>query len=195
LESRTRLGFRIYCITWGPTAFDVLSDRLDPVDSFTGRYDDLVKMLQEYYAPAPLEIAENFTFHQRKQQDDESVQQYVAALRKLSIHCKFGDYLNTALRNQLVFGLRSIKAQSRLLEKSDLDFDEAVRIAATMELSDKSSAQMKDTTTDVANVAYLKAGKNLQGKMQVIDGRSGRPRKLIILNRLINILISTKMLM
>jgi len=46
-----------------------------------------------------------------------------------------------------------------LLEKTDLDFDVAVRIAAFMELSDKSSAQMKDTSTDAANVAYLKAGK------------------------------------
>jgi len=116
----------------------------------------LTAKLEEFYVP-PLEIAENFTFHQRKQQDDESVQQYVIALRKLSIHCKFGDYLNTALQNQLVFGLRSSKIQSQLLEKTDLDFDEAVRIA--MELSDKSSVQMKDISTDVANVAYLKAGK------------------------------------
>jgi len=155
IKDQTRIPYLLHYV--GPTAFDMISDRLDPVDPFTGRYDDLVKMLQEYYAPAPLEIAENFTFHQ--QRDDESVQQYVAALRKLSIHCKFGDYLNIALRNQLVFGLRSSKAQSRLLEKTDLDFDEAVRIAASMELSDKSSAQMKDTSTDAANMEYLKAGK------------------------------------
>jgi len=135
IKEQARVPYLLHYV--GPTAFDMLSDRLDPVDLFTGQYDDLVQILQEYYAPAPLEIAENFTFHQRKQQEGESVQQYVAALRKLSIHCKFGDYLNTALRNQLVFGLRNKKAQSRLLEKTDLDFEEAVRVAVTMELSDK----------------------------------------------------------
>jgi len=107
IKDQARVSYLLHYV--GSTAFDMLSDRLDPIDPFT--YDDLVKMLQEYYVPAPLEIAENFTFHQRKQHDDESVQQYVAALRKLSIHCKFGDYLNTALRNQLVFGLRSSKTQ------------------------------------------------------------------------------------
>jgi len=157
IKEQARVPYLLHYV--GPTAFDMLSDRLDPVDPFTGQYDDLVQILQEYYAPAPLEIAENFTFHQRKQQEGESVQQYVAALRKLSIHCKFGDYLNTALRNQLVFGLRNKKAQSRLLEKTDLDFEEAVRVAVTMELSDKSSAQMKDTNTEADSVDYLKAGK------------------------------------
>ncbi|XP_029163050.1 uncharacterized protein K02A2.6-like [Nylanderia fulva] len=181
IKDQARVPYLLHYV--GPTAFDMLSDRLDPVDPFTGRYDDLVRCLQEYYAPAPLEIAENFTFHQRKQQEDESVQQYVAALRKLSIHCKFGNYLNTALRNQLVFGLRNKKAQSRLLEKTDLDFDEAVRTAVTMELSDKSSAQMKETSAEAAGVAYLKAGKKPPRKMQVINGRSRRSRDSKIRDR------------
>lgn len=87
----------------GASAFDVLCDRLDPADPFTQQYEVLVQNLEEFYAPEPLEIAENYRFHQRKQSEGESVQQFVAALHKLSIHCKFGDYLKTALRNQFVF--------------------------------------------------------------------------------------------
>lgn len=87
-------------------------------------------------------LNENYKFYQRKQAEGESVQQFVAALHKLSIYCKFGDYLKTALRNQLVFSLQNKKAQTRLLEKKDLTFDEA-HIAVTMELSEKSSEQMK----------------------------------------------------
>lgn len=94
----------------GPTAFDVLCDRLDPEDPFAQDYDVLVHKLQEFYEPAPLEIAENYRFHQRKQQEGESVQQFVAALHKLSINCKFEDYLKMALRNQFVFGLLNKKA-------------------------------------------------------------------------------------
>ncbi|XP_018395382.1 PREDICTED: uncharacterized protein K02A2.6-like [Cyphomyrmex costatus] len=148
----------------GPTAFDVLCDRLDPDDPFVQPYDVLVQKLQEFYEPAPLEIAENYRFHQRIQNDGESVQQFVAALHKLSIHCKFGDYLKMALRNQFVFGLSNKKAQARLLERKDLNFDEAVKVAVTMELSEKSSEQMKKSSAAAMGVDYLKAGKKPHGK-------------------------------
>ncbi|XP_011688856.1 PREDICTED: uncharacterized protein K02A2.6-like [Wasmannia auropunctata] len=81
----------------GPAAFDILCDRLDPQDPFKQLLDDLI--LGEFYEPQPLEIAKNFRFHQRRQEAGESVQQFAAALRKLCIHCRFGDYLKIALRN------------------------------------------------------------------------------------------------
>lgn len=143
----------------GASAFDVLCDRLDPADPFVQPYDTLVLKLEEFYASTPLEIAENYRFHQRKQCEGESVQQFVAALHKLSIHCKFGNYLKTALRNQFVFGLLNKKAQARLLERKDLDFDDAVKIAVTMELSEKSSMQMKDAGPSSTSLDLLKAGK------------------------------------
>lgn len=91
--------------------------------------------LAEFYAPEPLEIAENFRFHQRKQ--GESVKDFIAALHKLSVHCNFCNYLKTTLRNQLVFGLSSHRAQSRLLETRDLNLEKAVTVATAMELSEK----------------------------------------------------------
>lgn len=148
----------------GPTAFDVLCNRLDPVNSFSQSYDLLVQKLQEFYEPAPLEITENYRFHQKIQNDGESVQQFVAALHKLSIHCKFGNYLKTALSNQFMFGLSNKKTQARLLESKDLDFDEAVKVAITIELSEKSSEQMKKGSSSAMGVNYLKAGKKFHGK-------------------------------
>ncbi|XP_029155330.1 uncharacterized protein K02A2.6-like [Nylanderia fulva] len=132
---------------------------LDPADPFVQPYDTLVLKLEEFYAPTPLKIAENYRFHQWKQCEGESVQQFVAALHKLSIHCKFGEYLRTALRNQFVFGLLNKKAQTHLLERKDLDFDNAVKIAITMELSEKSSMQMKEAGPSSSNLDLLKAGK------------------------------------
>lgn len=58
----------------GSSTFDVLCDRLDPVDPFSQQYDTLVQKLEEFYEPAPLEIAENYKFHQRKQEAGETVQ-------------------------------------------------------------------------------------------------------------------------
>lgn len=122
----------------GAAAFDILYDRLDPEDPFCQTFERLTNTLEAFYDPLPLEIAENFRFRQRRQESGESVQQFaVCVLHKLSIHYNFDDYLKTALRNQLVFGLASKKLQTCLLEKKDLIYEEALMIVMTKELSKK----------------------------------------------------------
>lgn len=69
-----------------------------------------------------------------------------------------------ALRNQFVFGLQNKKSQARLLERKDLDFEQAVKIAVTMELSEKSSEQMKSGNAGATTIDYLKTGKKPQKK-------------------------------
>jgi len=106
----------------GSKSFDILCDKLAPLDPYTQTYNTVASHLEDFYAPAPLEIAENYRFHQRKQSDGESIHQYVAVLHKLSINCNFGSYLKMALRNQFVFGLTSRRTQARLLETKNLTF-------------------------------------------------------------------------
>ncbi|XP_029165366.1 uncharacterized protein K02A2.6-like [Nylanderia fulva] len=136
----------------GSAAFDVICNKMAPADPYSTTLEELINNLGEFYAPEPLEIAENFRFHQRKQNDGEPIKDFVAALQKLSVHCKFGPYLKTALRNQLVFGLASSRAQSRLLETKDLTFDKAVQVATAMELSEKDSRQLQSKTAEIEYV-------------------------------------------
>lgn len=150
----------------GAKAFDILCDKLNPKDPYEEQYDTLKNTLEEFYSPAPLEIAENFRFHQRKQKEGESLQDYVAALQKLSINCKFGDYLKTALRNQFVFGLQSKRIQSRLLEGIDLDFDKAVKISMSMELSERDAQQLNSNTSSSVNHINQMARKKQQAHPQ-----------------------------
>ena len=51
----------------------------------------------------------------RQQGEAEGVAKYVAELRRLAKTCNFGTYLNTALRYQLVCGLRDHRIQRELL--------------------------------------------------------------------------------
>ncbi|XP_078051733.1 uncharacterized protein LOC144477874, partial [Augochlora pura] len=138
----------------GTTAFDMICDKLAPEDPYNELYNNLTAKLEEFYSPKALEIAENYRFHLRKQSDGEGVQTYVAALHKLSINYNFGNYLKTALRNQFVFGLASKRAQARLLETKDLDFEKAIQIAASMELSEKDAMQLQ---SGIANVDFNRA--------------------------------------
>ena len=91
----------------GTRAYELLHSLLAPTLPSEKNYDELVKALQEHLNPKPLVIAERFRFHHRNQQEGETVAQYMAALRKHSERCDFGDYLEQALRDRLVCGLRS----------------------------------------------------------------------------------------
>jgi len=71
----------------------------------------LVDILKKHYEPKPLIIAEHFNFHRRAQQTGESVKEFAAELRCLTIHCDFGDHLDEALRDRFACGLNSETTQ------------------------------------------------------------------------------------
>ena len=69
-------------------------------------FAELSETLRRHFDPKPLVIAERFHFHRRNQASDGSISEYVAELRRLGTHCKFGNYLEQALRDRFVCGLR-----------------------------------------------------------------------------------------
>ena len=60
-------------------------------------FDELVATLKKHYGPEPIVIAERFYFYQRSQGTSESIGDYLAGLRRLASHCKFGDFIQEAL--------------------------------------------------------------------------------------------------
>ncbi|XP_071652688.1 uncharacterized protein [Temnothorax longispinosus] len=160
----------------GSAAFDIICDKLAPAEPHDSTYAALTTALAEFYAPASLEIAEIFRFQTRKQQDGESIKEYVAALHKLSVNCNFGQYLKTALRNQFVYGFTSKRAQSRLLETRDLDFEKAIQIATSMELSETNALHWSPGAA-AASIDYVgtQADKKPKGsKTSTSKNTSGR---------------------
>ncbi|XP_055908516.1 uncharacterized protein K02A2.6-like [Eupeodes corollae] len=136
----------------GSEAYNVLCDKVSPDKPSTKSYDDIIKTLSEFFDPTPNEILENYRFHLRKQQDEETCEEFLNALRRLSIGCKFGSYLQTALRNQFVFGLKNQRIQNRLLEKEQLTLSSALDTAKAIEVSEKGGAELhkeKELTSDV----------------------------------------------
>lgn len=75
----------------------------------------------------------------RKQNQGESVAQFLAELRHLATNCKFDTDLSTRLRDQFVFGLRNEVAQKQLFTKPDeITLEDVVALAIAQELSEKS---------------------------------------------------------
>ena len=98
-----------------------------PVKPSERTYDEIVKILKDHLSPKPLVTAERFRFYKRQQNKVENIMTYVAELRKLTQSCNFGGYLNDALRDQLVSGMRNENIQKRLLSTAELTLEKTVK--------------------------------------------------------------------
>ena len=125
-------------------------------------------MGKEHFEPKPLLIAERFHFHRREQNADESITEYVAELRRLASTCEFKAFLDDALRDRLVCGLRSDSLQRRLLSEDKLTLDKALKIAQSLEMVDKKAKSLKAADNPIRRLSQRKhrtaPGRQQQGK-------------------------------
>uniref|UniRef100_A0A1Q3EWW4 Uncharacterized protein n=1 Tax=Culex tarsalis TaxID=7177 RepID=A0A1Q3EWW4_CULTA len=129
-ESR-RVAFLLHYM--GPESYDIVADALAPAKPLSRTFEEIVKLLENHYSPSVPEIKAVFRFMSRKQGDArpiETAEQFLLALRKLAEACNFGQYLEKALRNQFVFGLRNKTTQTKLLEMHGLTLAKAREIVA-----------------------------------------------------------------
>ena len=106
---------------------EIGSSLVTPDKSATMKVKDLNKILIDHLLPKQIVIAERYKFHQRVQGEDEKVADFVAEPRRLSVHWEFDAFLNEALRDKLVCGLRD--SGKRLLTERDLDLKTAISLA------------------------------------------------------------------
>ncbi len=127
----------------GSRTYSLLRNLLVPELPQSQTYAAIVTALRTHFEPKPVVIAERFHFHRRDQAVGESISTYLAELRRLSTHCAFGDYLEQALRDRLVCGIRSESIQKRLLAEVELTLKRAVELARGMEAAEKNAKSLK----------------------------------------------------
>ena len=131
----------IFLTEIGADSFTLVNDLLAPRSAKEVELNEITRVLKEHYNPAPLEIAESFHFGTRVRKEGESIADLTVALKKLSIHCNFGVYLNRALRDRFVCGLNHEKIQNRLLNTADLTFKLACETARAMEMAEQQAKE------------------------------------------------------
>ena len=101
---------------------------------------------------------------------------FVAALRRLTLHCEFGAHLDKVLRNCLVCGLSSEATQKRLLTESDLTFAKAAEGAKCMEMAVKNACTLQGSTPrDVNKRLARDLGKAQTGAITAVSQDIGIP--------------------
>ena len=140
----------------GSNTYSLLADLAAPDAPSTKTFAELSELLTNHFQPKKMVVAERFRFQRRFQLENESVMEFTAGLRTLSRDCNFGDFLNDALRDQFVCGLRSEALQSKLLAEDGLTLQRAIEIAKAQEAARRDAHRFQDTTDNPPTIGFIR---------------------------------------
>ncbi|KAJ1131671.1 hypothetical protein NDU88_010006 [Pleurodeles waltl] len=130
------------------------------------------KQLQERYGRKINVVLERYKFYSRMQQDDELIDQFVAALRGIAVTCKFEQIsYDQVLRDRILMKTKSRKIQEKLWSCSgDQMLRGAIDAARTIEVSEKCVQAVRRSFNDcdsgtVAISSVNKDSKELEKKL------------------------------
>ena len=127
----------------GSSTFRLLTNLVAPRQPGELTYKEALTELESHFKPKPVKIAERFRFYKQNQHAGETVPKYIAELQRLATTCEFGTFLNEALCDRLVCGLREEAMQRRLLAEQNLDLKRACELAQGMEAADRNAKEIQ----------------------------------------------------
>lgn len=159
-----------------PKHYNLLKNLLAPDNPSDKSYDDLKKALKSHISPKPLIIPSRHVFLNRKQREGETISDYMAVLRSLSVPCAYSaDMLNTMLRDVFVSGLRDKAILNRVFEEDDIKLEDTLKIALAMEKALKSSSDILERPVNIHGVGLGKTNKNVGKKGKFINNPKNKP--------------------
>lgn len=135
----------------GSKTYGLIRDLLQPQKPGDVELKEILEKLENHFSPKPSVIVEQFKFHSRSRLEGENVAEFVAGLRRLSEHCKFGTTLEDMLRDRLVCGISDDRIQRRLLGERELTFEKAVEIATATEMASRNVMDLGGKTPSSDN--------------------------------------------
>ena len=140
----------VFLTSVGATTYALLTNLLRPAKPQSKSLDDLVRLMRDNMEPKAIVIAERYKFYKRNQKEGETIASYIAELCRLARKCEFKDYLNTALRDQLVCGLYYAAVQQKILVEAKLSLDRAIQIAQACESAREETQTLRGQTPQSA---------------------------------------------
>uniref|UniRef100_A0A146LC45 RNA-directed DNA polymerase n=1 Tax=Lygus hesperus TaxID=30085 RepID=A0A146LC45_LYGHE len=96
-----------------------------------------------HYSPKSSITYLRYKFFTRKQEADESVEQYMAEMRNLSTPCEFSTLKDDLVRDLFICGVRDRKLQERLLHLGNIKPDKALEVCRTYSLVNEQVTKIK----------------------------------------------------
>ena len=89
-------------------------------------------------------------------QEDRSFDIFVTDLRRKAEYCDFGAIKDSLIRDQIVVGINDPKLRERLLRKTDLTLEKAIKLCRITEQSQEQSKIFISPTTQTGIIAAVK---------------------------------------
>ncbi|GBL64618.1 hypothetical protein AVEN_79206-1 [Araneus ventricosus] len=125
---------KVFISSLSAKLYQLLKNLLAPDLPSDQNLDKLKNVLKQHLTPKPLIIPSRHKFLNRKQNEGESINCYIAELRALAINCDYdSNMLNIMLRDVFVSGLRDKAILDRLFEEDNVDLEKTLQIALAME--------------------------------------------------------------
>ena len=122
-------------------------------------YEEAINILKSLYIKTPNEMFARYALATRKQQPDESIDEYLQILKIMSKDCNFqqataNQYRDEAVRDAFISGLLSNAIRQRLWENKTLNLETAFGQARALDSARKSSDSYRPSPTpNVATTA------------------------------------------
>ncbi|KAJ1144670.1 hypothetical protein NDU88_010967 [Pleurodeles waltl] len=166
----------------GQEVFDSLPVYVNPHGATAplNEYQEAVRRLELQYAEECNIMVGRHKFALRKQEEGETIEEYIACLRVLAQDCEFAVMTDTYIRDQVVFYCHAKKVQERLLSCRNPSLKDVIAIAKAVERSMVSSKELANTS-QASNVFYVPdSRKHVPGNSErAASDRGGGRRQLV----------------
>ncbi|XP_029709653.1 uncharacterized protein LOC109408284 [Aedes albopictus] len=160
----------------GLAVFEELKLLYPATDLKTLSYAEITKKLKERLDKIDSEIMLRYKFRCRRQSPTESGENYVLAVKHLAESCDFGAFRDSAIRDQLVFGVYNRELQKRLLNEEELSLKSAERIIKGFEMANNNSQYFAETGAAVGVNSVRNRLGNRQSRVERRDRSRSRSR-------------------
>ena len=97
------------------------------------------------------ETVERYVFNKREKLQDETVDSYVAELKKLAKICKFCHYSRGSIRDRIVLGIKIEQTTKKLLKMQDLTLNICIDTCRSEEIIEMQMKSMSATSNEYTN--------------------------------------------
>lgn len=160
IKEEDKVGYFISIM--GPRLYSTLKNLLLPKSPGETSFRDILKVLKAHYWPKRNVAYERFLFNKRNQKEGETIANYAIQLKQLASTCNFETFLEDALRDRFICGLRSSLIQSKLLAEGDsLTFDKALEMALVVENAESNVRSLHPGSSGESNeISFVKANQS-----------------------------------
>ena len=169
LQTTSKSKSVLYCYT---------KETQDLFDTFTNTgtdYKTPMNKLDAYFSPKKNVDYEIFQFRQAKQQESETVDQFVTRLRKLAQTCEFAE-LEKELKSAVIQHCRSKQLRRYALREEELTLDKLLSKARALEASEHQAKGMEGSMAQMAQTAnsIVQQDRRKPRKSQYIQSRQSQ---------------------